>query len=65
MGNAIMSFVEYCEILLGRKLSPSEKEYTNMVKNLRPTETLIQTPRGYYIHKEPHRQERSKHHEQG
>lgn len=48
-----MDLIEYCETILQIKLFDFQKEHLKMIQKLRPNETLIQTPRGYYISKEP------------
>lgn len=51
-----MTLVEYIERLIKRRLTDDEKQYMEAIKNVKPTETFVQTPRGYYIVNHKHSQ---------
>lgn len=46
-------FLEWVKKVYGITPPPVMEQYVKNLRNLKPTETLIQTPRGYYILKDP------------
>lgn len=48
-----LSFLEWVKEVYGITPPPEMKRYIENLRNLKPTETVIQTPRGYYIRKDP------------
>lgn len=48
-----LSFIEWIQETYGIIIPPEMERYIESLRNLKPTETFIQTPRGYYISKKP------------
>lgn len=46
-------FLRWVKETYGISLPPETEVYMENLRNLKPTQTIIQTPRGYYIYKEP------------
>lgn len=46
-------FIKWVKETCGVIIPPEMEKYLEALRNLKPTETIIQTSRGYYIYKNP------------